>query len=210
MKLLTRTVHLTGTLADTAGWCIDMAQFASKTIDREIAVWAANFGAPLGTYTFAMRVTGLADIQSWLPTLEGNADYQAKSSAGLAMSAAPAEGQLANVLHGQLGEDAPPVGSMALVTTAVVANGKYEKAMGWSIDIAQHVEKVTGMPTMFLASSYGPFGEVTWIQVAPDGEAVDAATEAVNNDPDYLAKLGDVGELFVPASGQRALLTRIG
>lgn len=210
MQLLTRTVHLTGTAMDTAKWCVEMAELVSDAIDREVAVWGGTFGVPLGTYTFAMRVSGIADIQSWMPSLEANQQYQAKAAEGAAMSAAPAEGQLAMVLHGQLGDEAPPVGTAATVTQAVIANGKYEQALGWGVDIAQHVEKVTGMPTMFLTSNYGAFGEVTWIQPAADGAAVDAAIAAVNSDPDYLAKLGEAGELFQEGSGQRALLMRLG
>lgn len=210
MKLLTYTVHLSGSEADTGGWCVDMAQLASRTTDREVAVWAGFFGVPEGTYTFSVRVRGVADFQAWLPTLEGNAEYQKMVAAAVAMTAAPAEAQIANVLHGQLGEAPPPVGTIAVTTQAIIANGKYERAMGWSIDMTQHVEKITGMPAMFLASEYGAFGEVAWIQAFPDGEAVDAATEAMNSDPDYLAKLGEAGDLFVPASGQRALILRIG
>lgn len=210
MQLLTRTVHLTGSQAETSQWCVEMAKLVSDAIDREIAVWATSFGAPLGTYTFALRVTGLADIMTWMPTLEANSAYQAKAAEGMTMAAAPAEGQLSTVMHGQLGDDAPPVGTFAVVTQAVIANGMYEKAFGWCVDIAQHVEKVSGMPALFLADGYGPFGQVRWIQPAPDAAAVDAATEAVNSDPDYMTKLGEAADLFVPSSGQQGLVVRIG
>ncbi|NNE13102.1 MAG: hypothetical protein HKN41_12750 [Ilumatobacter sp.] len=210
MQLLTRTVHLTGPFGDASAYCVEVAELVSDKIQREVAVWAGSFGVPLGTYTFALRTTGLADVMTWLPGLEADPQYQAKTAEGAAMSAAPPEGQMSTVLHGQLGEEAPPVGSFAVVTQAVIANGMYEQALGWCVDIAQHVEKITGMPALFMADGYGPFGQVTWIQPAPDAAAVDAATEAVNNDPDYLAKLGEAGDLFVPASGQQALIMRIG
>jgi hypothetical protein len=56
---------------------------------------------------------------------------------------------------------------------------------------------------------FGTFGQVTWLASAPDAAGADAGMAAINADADYLKRLGDVGELFVPASGRQAMSTRI-
>ena len=62
---------------------------------------------------------------------------------------------------------------------------------------------------MFLADRFGAFGNVTWIAVTPDMAAADAAGTAVNGDAAYLSKLDEAGDLFLPGSGNRVLLTRV-
>ena len=102
------------------------------------------------------------------------------------------------------------MGSLAVVTSAVMANGRYADAIGWGVDVAQHVEKLTGMTTAFLTNEFGPFGRVTWIGVLPNAAAADASSATVNGDADYLTKLHHAADLFLPGSGHRTLLTRVG
>ena len=112
-------------------------------------------------------------------------------------------------LHGSPGAEAPPIGAVSTVTTAVVAGGQYDHGVSWGIEMAQLVEEITKQPTMFLLDSYGTFGQVTWLSGAPDLETADAAGDAINANDKYMKRLGDAGDLFVPASGQRRLMTRI-
>jgi hypothetical protein len=91
----------------------------------------------------------------------------------------------------------------------VVAGGKYDQGISWGIEMAQLVEEITKRTTMFLLDGYGTFGQVTWISGAPDLAAADADNAAVNANDKYMRRLGDAGELFVPGSGQRRLMTRI-
>ena len=121
---------------------------------------------------------------------------------------APPNDSLATPLHGELG-DPPPVGSYAVVTNAQIANGLYAEAVGWGIDVAQHVTSLTGMPVGVMMQEYGPFGMMTWIGISADAAGVDASAAATNGDADYVAKLSAAGNLFVPGSGQRLLLSRL-
>ena len=75
--------------------------------------------------------------------------------------------------------------------------------------MAQHAERVSGMPTSFLMSAFGTFGQVSWIGISPDAATLDAAGQKLNADPDYISKLSAAGDLFVPGSGHRTLLTRV-
>jgi spermidine/putrescine-binding protein len=101
------------------------------------------------------------------------------------------------------------VGSFAALTSAIMANGSYEAAIGWGFDMAEHASKVTGIPTTFAMPQYGPFGAVVWIAVTEDAAAADAGNAALNGDADYIKKLGAAGDLFVEGSGMRMLATRI-
>ena len=208
MQLFSRQIQLAGPLAETMAYATDLQAHVSAVGGREIALWSTVFGAPLGTMTYAVRVEGIADLQALSAQILGDAEYHAKLAKGVDYAVGTAEDRLFQPLNAEFG-DPPPVGSMALVTSAVIANGAYEKAFAWGIDMAQHATSVSGIPTLFLAEQYGSFGSVGWIGVAADGAAIDAGTAALNADADYLKKLGAAGDLFMEGSGHRVLSTRV-
>lgn len=207
MYLFSRVVHLAGPPAETVPWATDMRAHVAASTGRDIALWAAVFGAPVGTFVYTMRVAGLADLDAVTQSLATDAEYHAKLAAGGAFVGGPAEDSLGRPLHGELG-DSPPVGAVATVTTAAMA-GRYIDAVTWGIDVARHVESVTGSPVMFLSNEFGPFAGVSWIGVTADAAGADAAAAAINADAAYITKLEAAGGLFVPGSGNRVLLTRI-
>jgi hypothetical protein len=208
MQLFSRSVMLVGPYSETMAFASDMRQFVSDQTDREVALWSVMFGAPLGTTVYTARVEGLADLQAIGATLLGHPEYHTKLASGREFSGGPPVDQLSTPIHGELG-DAPPVGSVAIVTTAAIANGAYAEAIGWSVDIAQYVEGVTGFRTTFLTDDFGPFGQVRWIGVAPDAAAADTAAQKLNADAGYLGKLAAAGQLFAEGSGHRGLATRV-
>jgi len=208
MHLFSRRVMTAGPVPEVAAYLTDIRSYVSDKTGSEVGLWAAGFGAPVGTYVFNTRVDGLAGLQAMTATLMDDPTYHAKLAAGAAYQAAPAEDQMAEMLNGEPG-DMPPVGSVAVVTTAVIGNGRYAEAVGWGLEMAEFATTVGGMPTGFYMTMYGTFGTVQWIGVAADAAAADQAGQAVNADPDYIAKLGSVGDLFVPGSGHRSLATRM-
>ncbi|MEO6651239.1 MAG: hypothetical protein ABIP17_01110 [Ilumatobacteraceae bacterium] len=207
MQLFTRQLMTTGS-PTAMGWAMEMRAMASDTMGTEIGLWSAGFGMPIGSLAFTARVEGIADLVEKAGPLGDDTEYAAKLAEGEAHVTGPPEDSLATPLHGDLG-DPPPVGSYAVVTSAVIANGRYVDAVGWGIDVAEHVTSLTDMPVMLLLQEYGTFGQLTWIGGAADAAGVDASAAATNGDGDYIAKLSAAGELFVPGSGNRVLVTRI-
>lgn len=208
MQLFTRRVSMTGPPDEIIGYATDMASFVSDRLGRELALWLPTMGAPVGTLFYTARVEGIADLAGLTSTLMGDSEYMDKLRGGMHLVAAPAMDSLATPLYGELG-DPPPVGSYAGITSAVIANGQYGAALAWGVEMAQHVESVTGNRGMFLSNRYGEFGGVTWISGAADAAAADAARAAVDADDSYLDRLNDVGTLFLPGSGQQGLVNRI-
>jgi hypothetical protein len=62
---------------------------------------------------------------------------------------------------------------------------------------------------MFLVGQFGAFGNVTWIGGAPDAATVDQANATMNGDAEYMKRLSDSKDLFIPGSGMQGLVTRI-
>lgn len=208
MDLFSRRVLLTGSPAEYMAWAIDMCGFVNERIDDEVTLWAGGFGAPGGTLVYSAWTDGLAGVEANNAKLMADSEYMTKVAAAQQFVAAPSEDSIARPIHGEPTER-PGVGSVATVTSAVIANGAYAAAVGWGVEMAQLGESVAGIPTTFLMNSYGTFGQVTWIGVSADAASHDAAGRTINENADYMAKLADIGDLFVPGSGHRIMATRI-
>jgi hypothetical protein len=209
MKLFTRRVVMGGAPpSEMLGFATDMRAYVSEKTGREISLWSVMFGAPLGTMTYSARVEGIADLQQMTATLMADKEYHAKLAKGTHMVAAPAEDWLMQPIHGDFG-DPPPVGTLVGITSAQIANGAYADAFAWGVDMAIHVETITGMATTFAASEFGPFGSVAWFGGTMDPAVIDSANGKLMTDSDYMKKLGAAGDLFLPGSGQQVLVARV-
>lgn len=209
MQLFTRTVHMTGPPADVAAFSTEMCAHVTKTVGQEVSLWNVQFGAPVGTMVYGTQVEGLAHLQTITDALSADAKYHELVAKGAQFQSTPAEDSLSNPLHGGDNTTPIPVGAVASSTQAVIAGGAYVEGVAWSVDMATHIEKVTGNPVAFYMDAYGTFGSVRWVGVVPDAATVDADQAALNADTQYLEKLAVTGDLFVPASGNRQIATRI-
>jgi hypothetical protein len=209
MKLFSRRVQMSGPPAEIMQYSTEMCAYVTEKVGREVALWNGLFGGPIGTMLYATRVEGIADLRSATEGLLADPEYHAKIAAAADLIAAPSEDSLGTAIHGEIGDQSPPVGSYAAVTTAQIATGRYADAIGWAVEVAQQVESVTGMGVAVLTNSYGPFGTLNWISVSPDAAGVDAANDAIAGDEGYMQMLAGTGGLFVEGSGNQALITRV-
>jgi hypothetical protein len=210
MQLFSRRVHMSGPPAELMAYASDITQHVSKVGGRELALWSVGFGAPLGTMMFAMRVEGVADFQSVSAKVLADADYHAKLAAGAGyLTPGSSEDSLLQPLNAEMGDASPPVGSVAQITQAQIAGGYFEAALAWGTDMAAHAAGVTGIPVMFLAGVFGPFGSVGWISVGADAAAFDAANMALWSDADYMKKLDAAKGMFIDGSANQILATRV-
>jgi hypothetical protein len=139
----------------------------------------------------------LAD-PGYLDLLDGAAD----------LIASPGHDLLREVLYGAPG-DPPPVGSLVNVTTATAVVDRMADALGWAVEIAQHVENVIGSPVMVLTDVFGTMGGIAWISAQPDAASSDAARAKLNADADYLNRIKATKDLYIPGSGSISQATRI-
>jgi hypothetical protein len=208
MYLFSRRGVLTGAPRETMPWAIDMTAYVSKVSGREVSLWQGEFGYPLGTVVWSVAVESLADLDVAFGGLADDDGFHQRLAAGAGHLSAT-EDFLRQPIHVPTVELALTPGAMVTTTTAVMGNGKYSEALGWGVEMAQLVEQVSGLPCMFLVDSYGDFGRVTWLSAAGDAASADEGNTKVNTNEEYMKRLADVGDLFIPGSGHRGLVRRI-
>ena len=212
MQLFSRTAVLTGEPTAAMAWAVKIGEYVTHKTGRPISTWAGQFGAPIGTTVWSSFVEGLADFQSAFGALLGDAEYLALGAEGAAFNTTPHMAMMRQVIVGgpTAGATPPGIGAIATATTAICNAARLADAMAWGAELATYIGEVTGQTSAFLSDIHGPFGQVTWINGAPDAAAADAAADKINVDPGFLQRVGGLSDLFVPGSGNRSTLVRIG
>lgn len=209
MYLFTRSGVLRGRPSVAMAWATEVTAYVNAHSGQQVTLWATWFGGPIRTVGWSTMLESYTDIESKFGALQSDSAYSDLIDKSDEFIAGSLEDNLRQVVHGTPGAEPPAVGSFAHATTALANVSMLPDAMEWSINMAEHVESVTGHPTMFLADVFGTTGRVTWITVSPDLAGVDASSNAIANNADYMKKLGKVRDLFLPGSGTRRLTNRI-
>lgn len=206
MLLFWRQVLTRGDPRETIPWARDIAEHVTAKSDLHVSVWSVLAGAPLGTIVFTTIVESRARLSAAMQPLTGDDTYNDIVNRGRTFLPVPPEDSLVNVEHVAGGEvRRAAAGAIASVHSAEVATGKYVAAGTWAVEVAELVASISGAPVMFGTQVAGRFGGVAWVQTAPDVATQEAWDEQVNKDARYMAKLSEIGGMFVEGTGNRVI-----
>lgn len=207
MHLYMRTTTLVGG-RDALAAAQEMRAFVDDRLDTGVALWAVNFGGPVGTVSFTTLVDGLAGAAAMAARFQDDDEYWQRADGFRHHLAGPPDDHLLEPIHGEFGGEAP-VGAVATATMAV-GDAPYANVVGWGVEAAQLVEEITGQRVIFGTDVGGTFGAFGWITVSADAAAADAANTALRNSEEYVAKLSSGTDLFVSGASTRTVSTRVG
>jgi hypothetical protein len=208
MFLYSRAITLGGSPRRMLPWVAQITDHVNANSTLDVSAWTADFGQPIGTVVWNCMLDSQAALADAASALAGQDGYLDLVDAAADMVLAPAQDSLARLVHGEPSEP-PPVGSVAMVTEATAVVDRIADTMGWSVDIAQHVEHVTGTPVSVWSNVYGQMGRIAFISVSPDVAALDASDALVSADVGYVDRLAKSAGLWVEGSGHVARYTRV-
>ncbi len=208
MLLFSRIATLTGSPRRAMPWAVEITQYVNAHGSLPVTLWAGNFGYPLGTVIWSAGVESLAALDAATAPLLADPGYLDLLDAAADLITTPGHDGLREIVYGTPGEP-PAVGSLINVTVATAVVDRMADALGWSVEIAQHVESVIGSPVALLTDVFGTMGGVAWISGQPNAAASDAARAKLNADAEYLNRIKATKDLFIPGSGQLRQATRI-
>ena len=208
MFLYSRGLTLGGSPRQSLPWVAQITQYVNANSTLDLSAWNADFGQPIGTVVWNCMVESQAALADAAMSLAGQDGYLDLVEAAADLVLAPAEDQLASLDHGEITEP-PAVGNVALVTEASAVVDRIGDTLAWSVDIAQHVESVTGNPVSVWSNLYGQMGRIAFISVVPDAAGMDAGQAATSADTGYFDRLAKSAGLWVEGSGHVARYTRI-
>jgi len=208
MLLFSRVLTLTGSPRRVMPFAAEVTGYVNSHSSLQLSCWAASFGYPLGTVAWSAIVESQAALVGETSKLLGDDGYLDMVEKAADLVSAPGQDTLREIVYGAPG-DPPPIGAVSQVTTAIAATDRMADALGWAVEIAQHVEGVIGAPVAVLTELFGQLGGITWIAVQPDIAAADSSRGKLAADSSYLGKLVATKDVFLPGSGQVGQLTRI-
>ena len=208
MLLFSRIITPMGNPRRVMPWVAEMTKYVNDNSDLAVTCWAGNFGYPVGTVAWSSLLESQSALAAATATLMGQAGYLDLIEAAADFVQTPGQDLLREIIHGEPGVPLP-LGAVATITTATAVVDRMADAVGWAVEIAQHVEQVMGYPVSVLTDVFGVMGGVTWIGGVPDIAAADSGRAKLAADTGYLAKLAGSKGLFMPGSGRVGQLTRI-
>lgn len=211
MLLFSRVVTLTGSPRRVVPWAVEITGYVNAHSDLNVSLWSCTFGYPLGTFVWSAVVESQVALADGTGKLLADDGYFELLEKGQDLVGQPGQDLLRELVHGgpEAGGDPPPIGAVATVTTATALVDRMADAVGWGVEIAQHVTGITGAPVSVLTNVFGQMGQITWIAVQPDLGAAESAGSQMAADASYLGRLAATKDLFVPASGHTAQVTRV-
>jgi hypothetical protein len=208
MLFFSRVATLTGSPRRAMPWATNITQYVNEHGSIPITCWAGSFGYPIGTVAWSAMVESQAQLFAGTSQLLADEGYLDLLDSAAELITTPGRDLLREVVYGQPG-DPPPVGSVAVVTTATAIVDRLADAVGWAIEIGQFVESTVGAPIAVLTDVFGTMGGITWIGSQPDFAAGDAARAKLAANADYLKHIAGSKDLFIPGSGHIGQVTRI-
>jgi hypothetical protein len=189
-------------------WALAMTQYVNEHSDFDVSLWSYAFGQPIGTIAWSAAVETEAALAAEMAGLAGDDGYWDMVEQAADFVATPGVDRLRQLVHGQPAGP-PPLGAVANLTTATAMVDRMVDAVGWSVEIAQHITDVTGAPIAVFTSAFGQMGEIAWIGVQPDIASAEAVGQKLAADPGYLGRMPATKDLFIQGSGHVSQLTRI-
>jgi len=209
MYLFTRQVVLNPAHARAGmAHALEMLKYVNSKTELGVSLFQVLQGAPLGTLTYAYRTESYAASVEASDALTRSDEYLRKVEAGASFFAANPEDRLASFLHTAGDVEGPP--AAAAVVSARLEVSKIAAAVAWAIELANYLNKATGVPSAVLSSNVGPYGTISWLSYGKSLAQLEQASEKTNRDPGFLQRLGASGGFFVPGSGVGVLSRRIG
>jgi hypothetical protein len=91
-------------------------------------------------------------------------------------------------------------GMITFVRTATIAPGKTVEALGFARQIAELVEKITGVKVSVSMPVAGNPFRIAWVAAEPDLGAVESNTNKLLSNPEYMKLSESAASLFLPGS----------
>ena len=208
MQLFSRTLTLNGSPRQVMPWATEITNHINSHSSIGVSCWSSLFGYPVGTLIWSARIESQAAFMAATADLVADGAYNDLIEQAASFSGAPAEDALRDVVYGT-SAGTLPLGAVAMLTTGVAALDRMADAVAWSVDIAQHAERVGGNPVFVAIDVYGQMGRIAWLGTTADIAAADDVGAKLNADSAYLGRLAETKGLFIPGSGHRAQAVKI-
>jgi hypothetical protein len=166
-------------------WATEITERVNQVTGLGVSLHAQVFSAEVGELVWATMVPDLSTLETGFEKLEVDDFYVAEQDRAHGFMTGPPSDVVQSLVHGTPADHGP--GSYTTAITATCAPGRITEAVTNAIALADKAMTITGSETTVSISQTGPYGGITWSTAFPGIASLDAAQEALNSDPGWLA-----------------------
>lgn len=185
----------------------ELAARVTKTTGLAVSVWRPLYGTPAGTISFSCRVDSLAAMGAASDKLEADKGYMDLLASNDGRLIGPLQDNMSQFVS--IAGEPNLAGRYVSIITAQMAPGKLMESMTWSVEILEHVVKLTGVGGSLVRGLFGPYATIAWLGLYESLEQLDTADAQEMADEAYLNSVNGAGDLFVTGSVSSVLLQRV-
>jgi hypothetical protein len=192
-------------------WAAAVTENVNQISGLPVGLYMQTFSPEVGRIAWSTFAPDLASLETASDKLAANEGYLSLVDSGAKFALGGADDLLSQIIHGAPDPNRP-VEYVSTVTTTC-ANGNVMRGIELGVEIAQRVEKVTGLPGLFGTAATGNYGAVGWITGYGDVNEMERAQAALAADADF-GKFVDknVPGVYVddPTASQQLIFRKIG
>jgi|GEM_PF-900431 len=186
MYLFSRRARLSGgKLSESMAWATSMTERVVQATGMQVSLWTQTFSPAVGTISWSTFVPDLATLEAANDKLMADNAYHELVDRGTEfVIPGSVDDSLGMVVHGA--PDPNRRAEYVGVVRSTGAAGKLARGISLGVEIAQRVEQITGLPTLFLAGTTGNYGGVAWVTAFADVAELERAQMALNMDESFV------------------------
>ena len=202
MYLFTRSGRFApGSTRDVVSHVGEVTEKVRQETGLRVDAWSSMFSPDLGTVVWAVFAEDLATLEQANDKLAVSDSFIDLVDRGAKLFAGPASDSLAQVIIGEI-DPAAPTPQYVSVARAVGANGQLRAALAGGVEIAETSTRITGVPSMFLVDTTGPYGGCAWMSGFADVGALQQTEAALAADAGWLELIDRVGPAYQQGAAQ--------
>jgi hypothetical protein len=190
MYLFSRRARLApGNTRAAMTWATDITEKANQITDLSVSAFTSTFSPEVGTVVWSTFAPDLASLEAANDKLLADDGYVVMIDEGSRLIESNIDDALLQIVHGEV--DPSRRVEYATTVQAVCASGSVARGMELGVEIAQRVENITGVPSLFATGVTGPYGSVSWFSGFADAREMDRAQQALSADASFARFIDD-------------------
>lgn len=212
MYLFSRTARVRP--ATGVPWAVEITELVRRRTGQDLRLWTTAYSSGVGTMAWTGWFEDLVHLEVFSNKVGDMMQTDEAYMALLEQGSALIEGSVDDALMQLLTDRPDPEREVtyASAVRAVCAAGHARRAMMVGMQIAEHAERTTGVPTMFLRSATGSYGGVGWITAFEDIEQMEQGEAKLAADDSWIDLIDSAEGAFVEdvAATSQTIYRRIG
>lgn len=190
-----------GPTRDAVSFVGEVTEQVRQVTGLDVHAWTASMSPELGTVVWATFVEDLEHLEQANDKLNATDSFLDLADRGAKLFAGPLTDSLAQVASGEV-DLSGPTPNYVTVASAVGANGHLRAALEGGVEIAEAATRITGVQTLFMVASTGPFGGCSWTSGFNDIGELERAESALMADEGWIDLIDRVGTAYDQGASQ--------